>query len=897
MNSPKVLPLLLGLALTGTAFGQTGTIATIAGSWVSGFTGDNGAATLAELGFPNAVAVDAQGNVYFTDNAFTEPGLASPVGGYTPRIRKVNAATGIITTVAGNGIQGFSGDGGAATSAEFGSIGGLGVDGSGDLFIADVGNGRVRRVDASTGIIMTVAGGGSANPGDGSAAIGAALIPTGGLAVDGSGNLYIADSYVVGFFSSEVGNLPIYAYRIREVAAATGIISTIAGNGTTTFGGDGGPATSAELSYTLGLAVDSGGNLFIADSGNDRVRRVDVKTGIITTIAGTGTPGFSGDGGPATSAELSYPLGLAVDANGNLYFADFRNERIRMVAAATGVITTAAGMTCPTQFGIQVGCYSGDGVPATSAGFNGPSSVALDSTGNLYIADTGDNRIREVFFTSNPVIATLSQTSDPAGSISFTLTVNGANFVPGSTLNWSGTPRSTTFVSSTQLSALVTANLLANGGIASLTVTNPATVGGATPISNVATFTVVPFGPPLINLLSPSRMNSGSSGFTLAVFGEGFVQGSLVFWNGNPLSTRYVSSTILIATVPASLLVSVNVTHVTAANPGISPDSNFLPFTIFSGLAPTSIYSNPGGVNAGGPAFTLTVTEASFSSPASIYWNGVPLNTTYVNTSVNGVGVSGQLTATIPADFIAQPGLAVLTLGGGAPSTVFAIAAPASPTNSLSVPHIADGAGWTTTLVIENIDTIPVTFNFNFLADDGTALPLQVVNASGGPGYPAGSLYPGVSYFLQSTGTSPALLEGWAQVSSSGRLGVIALFNYTAPAVPDSQGSVSGQTSASAISMPYDNTDGYVMGVALANSNPTQTLAVALTFITDQGVASNGSITIPPNGHTAFVLPNNFPQTAGTRGGIQFTAPTPDLSVLGERFSPSLSFTTLGTFQ
>ena len=468
------------------------------------------------------------------------------------------------------------------------------------------------------------------------------------MAVDGGGNLYVADSFVIGFFSSEVGYLPIYAYRIREVAAATGIISTIAGNRThhvwRRFLRV--PATSAELSYTLGLAVDSGGNLFIADSVAvlDRVRRVDAITGIITTVAGNGTSGFSGDGGPAANAELAEPIGLAVDANGNLYIADFRNERVRMVAAATGIITTAAGMTCPQQFnGIVQGCYTGDGGPATSTGLNGPSGVALDSTGNLYIADTGDSRIREVFFSSNPVIATLSQTSDPAGSVSFTLTVNGANFVPGSTLNWSGTPLSTTFVSSTQLSAFVTANLLANGGIASLTVTNPAIAGGGVPVSNVATFTVVPFGPPLINLLSPSRMNSGSAGFTLAVFGEGFVQGSVVFWNGSPLSTRYVSSTILIATIPASLLVSVNVTHVTAATPGVSPDSNFLPFTIYSGLAPTSIYTNPGGVNAGGPAFTLTVTEASFSSPATIYWNGVPLNTTYVNTSVNGVGVSGQL--------------------------------------------------------------------------------------------------------------------------------------------------------------------------------------------------------------------------------------------------------------
>ena len=258
-----------------------------------------------------------------------------------------------------------------------------------------------------------------------------------------------------------------------------------------------------------------------------------------------------------------------------------------MVAAATGIITTVAGSTCPetSPYTLPTGCFGGDGGPAASALFNGPDSVAVDSSGNLYVADTGNSRIREVFFSPNPVIATLSQTSDPAGSAAFTLTVNGANFVPGSTLNWSGTPLSTTFVSSGQLSALVTANLLANGGIASLTVTIPAAAREPS-VSNVVAFTVVPFGPPVITLLAPSSINSGSVGFTMAVFGEGFVPGSPVFWNGTPLTTTYVSSTVLFATVPASLVTNPNVVHITAGTPGVAADSNFLLFTIFSGLAP-----------------------------------------------------------------------------------------------------------------------------------------------------------------------------------------------------------------------------------------------------------------------------------------------------------------------
>ena len=341
-------------------------------TFAGGSIGDGGAATQATF-VPSGVAVDGAGNLYITD-------------GYEDRIRKVNAATGIISTVAGSGTIGFSGDGAAATSARFGDLeGGVVVDSAGNLYIADTYNHRIRKVDATTGIISTIAGSGRRGGfrGDGRTATLAMLNIPRGVAVDGAGNLYIADTY---------------NHRIRKVDAATGIISTIAGSGATSrggggFGGDGGAATSAQLHYPYGVAVDGAGNLYIADHINHRIRKVDAATGIISTVAGSGATGnyvggFGGDGSPAISAMLNSPRGVAVDGAGNLYIVDSGNHRIRRVDAATGIISTVAGT--------RTNGFSGDSGPATSAQLNNPAGVAVDGTGNLYIADLDNNRIRRV---------------------------------------------------------------------------------------------------------------------------------------------------------------------------------------------------------------------------------------------------------------------------------------------------------------------------------------------------------------------------------------------------------------------------------------------------------------------------------------------------------------------
>ena len=385
-----------------------GIISTIAGNGTEGFDGDGGPATSASLNGPRGVAVDPAGNVYIADRG-------------NSRIRKVDTV-GLISTIAGNGTSGFSGDGGLATAASFDAWS-LAVDVSGNLYITDPRNNRVRKVNTA-GIISTVAGdGGDIFGGDGGPATATSVVPI-DIFVDPGGNLYLADaSYRVrkvngdgiittiacngtsGFTGDggpataascvpyrvardSAGNLYVAdgsSRRIRKVSAA-GIITTVAGRGTGQSSGDGGPATLAELIQPLGVAVDPAGNVYIADEGSNRIRKVNT-AGIISTIAGNGKQGFNGDGGPATSASLYEPSGVAVDPAGNVYIADAGNLRIRKVDTA-GTITTIAGNG-------KEG-FSGDGGPAPSAELTFPVEVAVDPAGNVYIADEGSNRIRKV---------------------------------------------------------------------------------------------------------------------------------------------------------------------------------------------------------------------------------------------------------------------------------------------------------------------------------------------------------------------------------------------------------------------------------------------------------------------------------------------------------------------
>jgi hypothetical protein len=310
-----------GLAVVTPAFATTGqTINTVAGNGSAGSTGDGGAAVMAELNAPSGVAVDLVGDLYIAD---TE----------NNRVRKVVNPTQInvdtISTAAGTGVSGFGGDGGPATRAELNRPSGIAVDGQGDIFIADTGNNRVREVVASTGVIKTVAGDGACRKhgklGDGGAATAASLCAPLGVAVDGKGDVYVSDSG-----HSEV-----------RVVKPSGIIDDFAGKGLFGYSGDGRPATKARLGTPSGLALDAVGDVYIADSADTVVRKVDT-SGIITTFAGNGRFGYSGDGGPATQAELADPTGLGVDQAGDVYIADTFNNRLREVSAG-GTVSTVAG--------------------------------------------------------------------------------------------------------------------------------------------------------------------------------------------------------------------------------------------------------------------------------------------------------------------------------------------------------------------------------------------------------------------------------------------------------------------------------------------------------------------------------------------------------------------------
>jgi uncharacterized repeat protein (TIGR01451 family) len=390
-----------------------GIIITVAGNGVGGYWGDNGPATSAELAEPQGLAVDTSGNLYIADTG-------------NNRVREVTS-DGTITTIAGTGVFGFAGDGLAATSASLADPYGLAVDSTGNLYIADYVDFRIREVSA--GIISTVVGGGS---GDAVSAPMSTFTSPGGTAKDNLGNLYVSDGNRVhligpsGSMSTVAGtglagysgdNGPASAaqlngpsglaigpdgalyiadtvnHAVRKVIG--GSITTVAGIGSEGYTGDGASATAAQLAYPGAVTVDSSGDIFIADTGNEVIRRV-APNGVISTVAGNGTSGLSGDGGAATLAQLYSPTGVAVDSAGNLYIADSFNNDIRKVDTS-GIITTVAGSGNPG--------FDGDGEPATEAHLQYPRSVAVDSAGNIYIADLANDRIRLV--TTDGIIHTI----------------------------------------------------------------------------------------------------------------------------------------------------------------------------------------------------------------------------------------------------------------------------------------------------------------------------------------------------------------------------------------------------------------------------------------------------------------------------------------------------------
>lgn len=384
----------LGIVIPGTA-------QTIAGDgrWQDTFVGDGNQAIKAELFLPSAVALDGLGNIYIADSNHNR--IRMVCAGTTATIAGTTCtAAGVISTIAGvSGSAGYSGDGSKSTSVgvELSLPSGLVIDGAGNLYISDSGNNVVRRISAASGVITTIAGTHTAGfSGDGGPAVSAQLDQPFGLAIDSNANLYIADinNDRIRAICAGAGNL------FGASCPAQGDMVTVAGSGTSGFSGDGGQATSAELNGPFAVAIDPSGNLFIADTQNNRIRAVCgsatskilgtacTAAGVISTITGNGTGDFAGDGGAATAAEVNSPSGLTFDPAGNLYVADTQNFRIRKIDVATGLILTVGGNGSAD--------YGGDGGAATIAGIHGPYGLALDENGNLLVADYFDQRVRMI---------------------------------------------------------------------------------------------------------------------------------------------------------------------------------------------------------------------------------------------------------------------------------------------------------------------------------------------------------------------------------------------------------------------------------------------------------------------------------------------------------------------
>ncbi len=336
-------------------------ITTAVGTGEKGFGGDGGPAAAALLNGPFDVVFDAAGNLYFSDT-------------FNNRIRRVDAGTGVITTVAGNGDEGFSGDGGPATAAALNQPYGVAIDRAGNLYIADRLNRRVRRVDAASGIITTLAGTGeAAYGGDGGAAARAGMAEPNGLAFGpGERLLYITD---------------VADNRVRAVDLASGTIATFAGTGAAEHSGDGGPAAAAGTFGARAVKIAADGTVYILERQGSSLRAVDPRTGIITTIAGTTARGYSGDGGPALAAVFDAPKEMAIDRDGSLLIVDTENHAIRRIDHRTGIVSNIAGGRQGT---------GGDGGPATAAGLDRPHGAVVGPDGAIYIGDTNNHRVRKV---------------------------------------------------------------------------------------------------------------------------------------------------------------------------------------------------------------------------------------------------------------------------------------------------------------------------------------------------------------------------------------------------------------------------------------------------------------------------------------------------------------------
>jgi len=636
-----------------------GTITTIAGNNTAGTTGDGAAATAATITGPTAVALDAANNVYLAGSDNT--------------VRVVNKTTGTITRVAGlGGAGGYTGDGAAATAATLNNPSGLALDPMGNVFIADTGNNVVRQVGAEAGLIHSIT------------PVGLLNAPA-AVATDASGNLYIADT----------GN-----NVVREVVAKTSVLSTLAGVAGPTGGyaGDGGPAASALLNAPAGIAVDASGNVYIADTGNNVVRKITA--GTISTIAGTGTPGNSGDGGAATSAALNGPTQIAVDAAGDVYVACRGSHSVRLISAA-GLISTVAGT--------GVSGYTGNGGLANAAALSSPSGVAVDQLANIFVGDTGNNVVREVAQTTS----TLSFAATDPGKTTASQVVTVTNFgnLP---LTLTGLSLPAGFIQKT------------SGGV-----------------DCSASTTLVAGGECLLSIaFSPTGSGSFTGNLTLtdnALGATGATQSISLSGTGN------------VTSLPTTIATTAGNNQTTA------------PYSVFSNTLQATVLDQ----NGFGASGVSVVFSAPSTGATGTFSNGT--NTITVVTASGGVasatltagGTRGTFAVTAKATGISTPATFTETITG---NPLPAITASVSPATSPVV--YGTSVKLTATLIAPANSPNAITGTITFFdgttqvgsgtVTNGTATSASFVPATGSHSYTAA--YSGDANYASATSVNPALL-------------------------------------------------------------------------------------------------------------------------------------------
>ncbi len=980
MRRNFVLITLFILTLAGVGRGQ-GIITTVAGTGGFGSSGDGGPATSAAIGFPRGVAVDGAGNVFIID-------------ALNNRIRKVNPA-GVISTYAGNGFPLFSGDGGPATSASIAFCGtathqGIAVDSVGNVYFTDCFNNRIRKIDTS-GIITTVAGSGGFTmlSGDGGPATSATLGTPWGLAVDAAGNIYIADT----------GN-----GRIRKVNTA-GVISTVAGsvNGFTL--GDGGSALNAQLANPSDVAVDSAGNLYIADAGNNRIRKVNT-SGIISSLTSTSinvasvavdstanlyytstdevmklSPGgastvyaggginMPGDGGPATSAGLGQVTGVNLDSAGNLYLTDLNESRVRKVAGApacsyvlgmTTVLSPAAGGTFPISIQTSASCaWSVTGLPSWIT-LSGASSGT--GSGSVTLVVAADTAVRSAIISIGGVTVVVNQLAPPL--CSFALSSGGQVFTaaggsgtititaPGGCLWTVGSlPAGVTLTSASSGlgNGTVTFSVAPNSGgdvstsftVAGQTFTveqEAASITGLNFIGSMAHIAAEENWTTLFTFVNkgaaPAEARLSLFGDAVDPTGNGPLAVPVAFpqqtAGSGPLlassldRTLAANASLIVASAGAQappVLVGSAQLAATGAVDGFAifhlipgAQEAVVPMETRNASSYLLAFDNTGGV-------VLGVAVENVSAQAAVIpvvirdQNGTVIGTPGATLSLAANGHTSFVLSTSYPVTVGQRGtiefdtpaggqisvLGIRTTPLGTTNTLTTIPALANVgTNGGSIAHIATGNGWQTTFVLVNTGTTSAQVNVNFFADvTGAPLSLPLAFPLGGAGTVnstvSQTLAAGATLLVQSAAplSNPAPTIGSAQLTTNGHVGGFVIFRFN----PNGQEAVVPLESrtANGYIIAFDNTSGTATGIAV-NSVSTQAVNVPVIVRNDAGVQiASDTLNLAANGHLAFTLvTDKYPATQNIRGTIEFDTPAgAQIGALGIRIPVAHTFTTL----